>query len=70
MGRIQRQMGYCTTNYDEKLYKEMSTYINEAICNYEGFYEYRTNSNYHSFDSYSILEQYEICQDFINECEK
>lgn len=61
-----------TSNYNEDKYKEMAEYINEIEvddANYfkyypRNFFDYRENSNYHSFDSYSILEQFEICEDW------
>ncbi len=61
-----------TSNYNEDRYKEMVDYINEIEVddtNYfkdypRNFFEYRENANYHSFDSYSILEQFEICEDW------
>lgn len=51
-------------DYNEKKYKEMSDYINEIKSNDndQQFYHYRENANYHSFSSYSIFEQFEICQ--------
>jgi hypothetical protein len=61
-----------TSNYNEDKYKEMSEYINEILCddyNYSkdyprNFFDFCENSNYHSFDSYSILEQFEICEEW------
>ena len=50
-------------NYNENKYTEMDEYISEIIDN-EKFYEYCEDSNYHSFDSYSIIEQFEICKEF------
>lgn len=53
------------SDYNEDKYKEMTKYIREIECDYpSNFYEYRKNANYHSFDSYSILEQFEICEDW------
>ena len=50
----------------------MIKYISEIKCddnNYfkdypQNFYEYRENANYHSFDSYSVLEQFKICEEW------
>jgi hypothetical protein len=61
-----------TSNYNEDKYKEMSEFVNEIQCddyNYSkdyprNFFDFCENSNYHSFDSYSILEQFEICEDW------
>ena len=61
------------SDYNEIKYNEMIKYINEIECesseNYfkeypRNFFEFRENANYHSFDSYSILEQFEICEDW------
>jgi len=57
-------------NYNEDKYKEMSDYVNEIECDSENyfkdyprnFFEFRENANYHSFDSYSLLEKFEICE--------
>lgn len=52
-------------NYNEDKYKEMIDFINEIKSNDlhdQQFYKYRENANYHSFDSYSIFEQFDICQ--------
>jgi hypothetical protein len=59
-------------DYNENKYNEMIKYISEVECddsNYfkkypQNFFEYRENANYHSFDSYSVLEQFEICEDW------
>lgn len=58
-------------NYNEEKYNEMVKYIGEIECddeNYfkdpQNFYEYCEDSNYHSFGSYSVLEQFEICEDW------
>jgi hypothetical protein len=59
-------------NYNEDKYNEMSEYVNEIECDSENyfkdyprnFFEFRENANYHSFDSYSIIEQFEICEDW------
>ena len=64
--------GIDTSNYNEDRYKEMTDYIYEIEVddtNYfkdypRNFFEYRENANYHSFDSYSVLEQFEICKDW------
>ena len=62
------------SDYNEMKYNEMIKYINEIECessyeNYlkeypQNFFEFRENANYHSFDSYSILEQFEICEEW------
>jgi hypothetical protein len=63
------------TDYNEDKYNEMIKYITEieteADVNYfkeypRNFYEFREDSNYHSFDSYSVLEQFQICEDWEN----
>lgn len=59
-------------DYNENMYSEMSKYISEIGCdskNYfkeypQNFFEFRENGNYHSFDSYSIIEQFEICEEW------
>ena len=57
-------------DYNEDKYDEMRKYISEIQCDSENyfkeyprnFFEFRENANYHSFDSYSIIEQFEICE--------
>lgn len=57
-------------NYNEDKYKKMLEYINSIECdsfcyreNYpRNFFDFRENANYHSYDSYSVIEQYEICE--------
>jgi hypothetical protein len=68
-------------DYNEEKYNEMAKYINEIEGDLEdyrkryprNFYDFRENANYHSFDSYSILEKFEICEDWagyrIEECD-
>lgn len=59
-------------DYNEDKYKEMNEYVSEIECDSEdyfkdyptNFYEYREDANYHSFDSYSLIEQFEICEDW------
>jgi hypothetical protein len=59
-------------DYNENKYNEMIKYISETECddsNYykeypQNFFEFLENSNYDSFDSYSVLEQFEICEDW------
>lgn len=59
-------------NYNEDKLNEMSKYINSVECDNENyiknyprnFYEFCEDSNYHSYDSYSILEQYQICKEW------
>lgn len=59
-------------DYNEEEYKELSEYVNEMLCDTEdycreyprNFYEFRENANYHSYDSYSIWEQYDIAVDW------
>ncbi len=61
-------------DYDEHILKELLELINECECdnsNYRkdyprNFWEYRENANYHSYDSYSILEKYRIAEEWIN----
>lgn len=60
------------SDYNEMKYNEMIKYISEIECddnNYfkeypQNFFEFRENANNHSFDSYSVLEQFEICKDW------
>lgn len=47
-------------DYNENKFKYMSEYVHQ-ILREDGFDDYKVDSNYHSFDSYSILEKYEIC---------
>ncbi len=60
-------------NYSEHLLEEYIEIINkneaEAYENYfneypRNYWEFRENANYHSYDSYSILEKYQICQEW------
>ena len=55
-------------NYNEDMYNKMSKYTSEIECDSKSypsdFYEYREDANYHSYDSYSLIEQYEICEDW------
>lgn len=65
-------------NYDENMYEEMENEINKienelSDTNFKeypkNFYDYREDANYHSYDSYSILEKYEICKDWETYCD-
>lgn len=48
-------------NEDE--FKRKRNYVNKIRSEqYDKFYEYCTDSNYHSFDSYTLHQQYHICQ--------
>jgi hypothetical protein len=52
-------------DYNEDKYKEMNKYVSEIECeDSEKFFRYREDANYHSFDSYSLLEQFEICEHY------
>lgn len=60
-------------DYSEVLLEEYNKLINVSLRDYDtkyfdkyprNFWEYRENANYHSFDSYSILKQFEICEDW------
>ena len=61
-------------NYNEDRMKRMLAYISRIQCDSDdyrdsyprNFFDYRENANYHSYDSYSILEKYEICQNWEN----
>lgn len=54
-----------TSNYNENKYKKMIEYVNRIECDGEDkFFKFRENANYHSYDSYSLLEQFEICEDY------
>lgn len=65
------------SDYNENKYNEMVKYISEIECDSENyfkeypqnFFEFCENANYHSFDSYSVLEQFEICKDWERCCE-
>lgn len=65
------------SDYNEEKYNEMTNYINEIECNLEDYFkdyprnflDFLEDSNYHSFDSYSILEQFEICRYWERQCE-
>jgi hypothetical protein len=60
------------SDYNENKYNEMIEYISEIECDSENyfkeypqnFFDFRENANYHSFYSYSVLEQFEICEDW------
>ena len=66
-----------TMDYNEDRYNEMIEYIYEIVCdntNYfkdypRNFYEYREDANYHSFDSYSVIEKMEICEYWEMRCQ-
>jgi hypothetical protein len=49
------------SNYNEDKYEKMIVYVSE-FQGEDGFYRFRENANYHSFDSYSLLEQFEFCE--------
>jgi hypothetical protein len=51
-------------NYNEDVFKNKQKVINDCLIN-DTFQEYLTDSNYHSFDTYSVLEQYSVCSDFL-----
>lgn len=60
-------------NYSEYLLSEYQELIYECDKDSETiyfenyprtFWEFREDSNYHSYDSYSVLEQYRICQEW------
>lgn len=59
-------------NYNEDYYKEMKSYVHEMLRDNNNYYkeyprnfsDFRENANYHSYDSYSLLEQYEIAQEW------
>jgi hypothetical protein len=59
-------------DYNEIKYNEMKEYIGEISCDDENyfkdyprnFYEHCENANYHSFDGYSAIEQFEICENW------
>ena len=53
-------------DYNETKYDEMVEFVGKVECS-ESFFSYREDMNYHSFDSYSMLEQYEICQQYLDE---
>lgn len=59
-------------DYSEHLLEEYQEFIKECECdntNYfddypRNFREYREDSNYHSFDSYSILKKFNVCKEW------
>lgn len=59
-------------SYDEDKYNNMASYVNKIECDTEdyfqryprNFFEFRENGNYHSFGNYSIIEQFDICEDW------
>jgi hypothetical protein len=67
---FKEKWGMDVENYNEHTFNQMNAYINDTLCDTDDYcreyprniYEYRENANYHSFDSYSIWEQYQICQ--------
>lgn len=50
-------------NYNEFKYEEMMEFVNK-IKGSRKFFSYCENANYHSFDSYSLFEKFEICEQF------
>lgn len=53
------------SNYNENKYNEMRDYVSEIQCEGgEEFFGFCEDANYHSFDSYSMLEQFNICKDY------
>lgn len=61
------------TDYSEHLLEEYEKLINAYMCDYDTkyfdeypqtFWEYRENANYHSFDEYSILKQFSVCEEW------
>ena len=58
-------------NYNEDVYNKMSEDLREQgqLTNFmrNTWYEWKTNANYHSYDSYSIIEQHEIWLRFMRE---
>jgi hypothetical protein len=71
-GEFKEKWGIDVENYNDDLYKEMEKYICEIECDAEdyckdyprNFFDYRENGNNHSYDSYSIWEQYEIAKEW------
>ena len=60
-------------DYSEVLLEEYNKLINFYLCDDDTnffdeyprtFWEFRENANYHSFDSYSILKQFYICEEW------
>jgi hypothetical protein len=52
-------------DYNEYKYFRMNEYVNDIQCeDGDDFFLYCEDSNYHSFDSYSLLEQFEICEHY------
>ena len=57
-------------NYNEEKYNEMVKYIDNTLCDNtdyfeeypRNFFDYREDSNYHSFDDYPTLKRFEICE--------
>ena len=53
-------------NYNEDEYKRMRDSIESGDYDDQAWFNFRENANYHSFDSYSIREQYDIWYDFLS----
>lgn len=59
-------------NYSEYKFEQYLKFIHKCETNYKNysknyprnFWEYRENANYHSFDSYSVLKQYNVCREW------
>jgi hypothetical protein len=64
------------SDYNEDKINEMSSYISDIICDDSeysdeyprNFWEFCENSNYHSFSSYSIIQKFEICEQWERWC--
>jgi hypothetical protein len=56
-------------NYTEYKFTKMCKFINDIYINDEDykFFHYCQKNNYHNFEIFSILQQYEICKDYANE---
>lgn len=56
-------------NYNEDKYIAMKCVVERGLqkADWRAFQTFKTCANYHSFDEYSMLDQYKIWCDFINE---
>jgi hypothetical protein len=53
------------SDYSEFEYEYMVDKIEKGKYDYHDWYDFRTDNNYHSYDSYSVRERYEIWTSFV-----
>ena len=53
--------------YDEYEYNRMIKETEGEVDDYDAWYNFRENANYHSYDSYSVRERYEIWCRFVED---